>query len=195
MLRVDQVANALAIESRPWLASRCWGGISGPLVRNRRRFEPAYSAMGRRRAMLGCRGWIRTGDHPINSRMMEPVNGRLPTACRCALMGYMAPDFTTIRRFVAWFSIAVLGVASWLPAEEMIRSGADGRLEHAAAYLISGLAVFTAYPRRLKWLIAILMTCYAGILEFGQLLVPGRHAAILDWAASSGGVLCALLVV
>ena len=102
--------------------------------------------------------------HPMNSRMMEPVNGRLPTACRCALMGYMAPDFTTIRRFVAWFSIAVLGVASWLPAEEMIRTGADGRLEHAAAYLISGLAVFTAYPRRLKWLITILMSCYAGIL-------------------------------
>ena len=34
----------------------------------------------------------------------------------------MAPDFTTIRRFAAWFSIAVLGVASWLPAEEMIRT-------------------------------------------------------------------------
>jgi hypothetical protein len=48
----------------------------------------------------------------------------------------MAPDFTTVRRFVGWFSIAVLGVASWLPAEEMIRTGADGRLEHAAAYLI-----------------------------------------------------------
>ena len=106
----------------------------------------------------------------------------------------MTPDFTIIRRFVAWFSIAVLGVASWLPAEEMIRTAADARLEHAAAYLISGLAVFTAYPRRLKWLIAILMMCYAGILEFGQLWVPGRHAGILDWAASSSGVLCALLL-
>jgi len=76
----------------------------------------------------------------------------------------------------------------------MIRTSFDGRLEHAAAYLISGLAVFTAYPRRLKWLIAILMMCYAGILEFGQLWVPGRHAGILDWAASSGGVLCAFLL-
>ena len=106
----------------------------------------------------------------------------------------MAPPFTTIRRFVSWFSIAVLGVASWLPGDEMIRTGADGRFEHAAAYLISGLAIFTAYPRRLSWLITILMTCYAGILEFGQLFVPGRHAGILDWAASSGGVLCALLL-
>ena len=106
----------------------------------------------------------------------------------------MAPRFTTIRRLVAWFSIAALGGASLLPGEVMIRTGADGRFEHAAAYLISGLAVFTAYPRRLKWLIAIFMTCYAGILEFGQLLVPGRHAGILDWAASSGGVLCALFL-
>ena len=106
----------------------------------------------------------------------------------------MTADFTIIRRFVAWFSIAVLGVASWLPAEEIIRTGADGRFEHAAAYLISGLAIFTAYPRRWKWLIAILMTCYAGILEFGQLWVPGRHAGVLDWAASSGGALCALFL-
>ena len=93
----------------------------------------------------------------------------------------MAPDFTIIRRFVAWFGIAVLGVASWLPAEEMIRTGADGRLEHAAAYLIGD---FHRIPS----------TCYGGILEFGQLFVPGRHAAISDWAASSGGVLCALLL-
>jgi VanZ family protein len=106
----------------------------------------------------------------------------------------MAPRFLTIRRFIAWFSITVLGVASWLPGDEMVRTGVDGKLEHVAAYLISGLAIFTAYPRRSKWLIVILMTCYAGILELGQLFVAGRHAAILDWLASSGGVLCALLL-
>ena len=74
----------------------------------------------------------------------------------------------------------------------MIRTGADGRLEHAAAYLISGLAVFTAYPRRLKWLIAILMMCYAGILEFGQLWAPvatrgfwiGQQAPVACYARS-----------
>ena len=106
----------------------------------------------------------------------------------------MAPPFTTIRRIVAWFSIAPLGVASWLPGDEMIRSAADGRLEHAAAYLISGLAIFTAYAQRSKWLVTILMTYYAGILEFGQFFVPGREAAPSDWAASSAGVLCALLL-
>ena len=99
------------------------------------------------------------------------------------------------RRVVAWFSIAVLALASWLPGDEMIRTGADGRLEHAAAYLTSALAMFTAYRLRPKWLVAILMVSYAGILEIGQILVPGRHPAILDWLASSSGVLCALLLV
>jgi hypothetical protein len=108
----------------------------------------------------------------------------------------MAPHFITTRRFVAWFSIAVLALASWLPGQDIdiVRSGVDGRLEHAAAYLISGLLVFTAYPRRLKWLIATSMICYAGFLEIGQFWVPGRHVRFLDWAASSGGVLCAFLL-
>ena len=98
-------------------------------------------------------------------------------------------------RAIAWFSIAALALASWLPGDEMIRTGANGRLEHAAAYLISGLAVLTAYHQRPKWLMATLMTCYAGVLELGQLFVPGRHAAILDWLASSSGVLCAVVLV
>lgn len=91
---------------------------------------------------------------------------RLPTARRYALMGHG----TLLRktRVVAWFSIAVLGVASWLPGDDspyQFRWKARTR----GSYLISGLAIFTAYPRRLKWRIAILMTCYGGILEFGQL--------------------------
>ena len=34
---------------------------------------------------------------------------------------------------------------------------------------------------------------YAGVLELGQMYIPGRHAALLDWLASSSGVLCACL--
>jgi VanZ family protein len=98
-------------------------------------------------------------------------------------------------RGIAWFSIAALALASWLPGDEMIRTGANGRLEHAAAYLVSGFAVLTAYHQKPKWLLATLMTCYAGVLELGQLLVPGRHPAVLDWLASSSGVFCAVVMV
>jgi len=99
------------------------------------------------------------------------------------------------RRAIAWFSIAGLALASWLPGDEMIRTGVNGRFEHTVAYLISGLAVFTAYYQKPKWLMATLMICYAGVLELGQLFVPGRHAAVLDWLASSTGVFCTLAIV
>jgi VanZ family protein len=77
----------------------------------------------------------------------------------------------------------------------MIRTGANPKFEHTLAYLVSGLAVFTAYHQKPKWLMATLMTCYADALELGQLFVPGRHAAILDWLASSTGAFCALVIV
>jgi hypothetical protein len=45
---------------------------------------------------------IRTSDQPLNTRMMEPVNGRLPTACRCALMGHdtRLHNYSTLRCLV-----------------------------------------------------------------------------------------------
>jgi hypothetical protein len=62
-------------------------------------------------------------------------------------------------------------------------------------YLISGIAVIIAYPRRPTWSIAAILCAYAGILELGQIYVPGRHAALLDWLASSSGVFCACVTV
>ena len=58
-------------------------------------------------------------------------------------------------------------------------------------YLIAGIAVIIAYPRRPTWSIVAMLCAYAGILELGQIYVPGRHAGWLDWLASCSGVLCA----
>ena len=98
-------------------------------------------------------------------------------------------------RFIAWACVVGLAVASWTPGQEMVRTGFNTRLEHMAAYLIAGIAIIVAYPRRPTWSIAAILCAYAGILELGQLYIPGRHAALLDWLASSGGVLCACLTV
>src|SRR6516225_3841840 len=94
-------------------------------------------------------------------------------------------------KVVAWICIIGLAVASWTPGEEMIRTGFNTRLEHTVAYLIAGIAVIIAYPRRPIWSMAAILCAYAGILELGQIYIPGRHAAFLDWIASSSGVLCA----
>jgi VanZ family protein len=98
-------------------------------------------------------------------------------------------------RFIAWACVIGLAVASWTPGQEMVRTGFNTRLEHMAAYLIAGIAVIIAYPRRPTWSIAAILCAYAGILELGQIYVPGRHAALLDWLASSSGVFCACVTV
>jgi VanZ family protein len=94
-------------------------------------------------------------------------------------------------KMTAWLCIIGLAVASWTPGEEMVRTGLNTRLEHTVAYLIAGIATIIAYPRKPVWSIAAILCAYAGILELGQMYIPGRHAAIVDWIASSSGVLCA----
>jgi len=72
----------------------------------------------------------------------------------------------------------------------MVRTGAPGVLEHIAAYLITGIIVAVGYgPRPVGYLLlAVLLTTYAGLLEIGQVWVPGRHAGPLDFAASALGM-------
>jgi VanZ family protein len=98
-------------------------------------------------------------------------------------------------RIIAWVGVIGLAVASWTPGQEMIRTGFNTRLERTTAYLMAGIAVLAAYPQKPLWLIAVLLGGYAGVLELGQMYVPGRHAVLLDWLASSGGVVCACVMV
>ena len=91
-------------------------------------------------------------------------------------------------RFFAWLSVVGLAVASWTPGEEMIRTGVRGSFEHIAAYFISTLMLVRAYPGWSSWTIGGALAVYAGILELGQIYVPGRHSQLEDFAASCLGV-------
>jgi VanZ family protein len=91
-------------------------------------------------------------------------------------------------RLFAWLSVVGLAVASWTPGEYMIRTGARGNLEHIAAYLISTLLFVSAFPRSSLWIVGGVFAVYAGILEVGQIYVPGRHSQLEDFAASCLGV-------
>jgi VanZ family protein len=92
-------------------------------------------------------------------------------------------------RFAAWLSVLGLALASWTPGDEMIRTGANGKVEHALAYFISALLLLWSYPRWTHWLLGGALVIYAGILEVGQIYVPGRNSQFGDFAASSLGVL------
>jgi VanZ family protein len=98
-------------------------------------------------------------------------------------------------RIIAWLSVLGLVLASWTPGEDMIRTGVNGSLEHVAAYLISTLLFLLAYPRLSPWLVGGAYAICAGVLELGQLYVPGRHSQFEDFAASCLGVAIAILSV
>lgn len=91
-------------------------------------------------------------------------------------------------KFLAWFSILALGVASWTPGQDMVRTGLNTRFEHATAYLVATFVVALAYPKLKIERLAAMLIAYAAVLELGQLLVPGRHSDWHDWIASSSGV-------
>jgi VanZ family protein len=97
---------------------------------------------------------------------------------------------TLAARVGAGFCIIALAVLSWTPGFYMVRTEVlTGHEEHFLAYLISGL-IIAAAPRRSRPVqIAVLLCLYAGVLELGQNLVPGRHPAIEDFAASALGAL------
>ena len=76
--------------------------------------------------------------------------------------------------------MVLLALLSWLPAEDIIRTGINGRIEHFIAYMGTTLFVGAAYALRLGSLrIMAMLIGYAGILELGQNFSPGRHSTVL----------------
>src|SRR3984893_7336026 len=85
------------------------------------------------------------------------------------------------RRFVflTWCCVAILAFLSLLPAQEMVRTGFPGQLEHFVAYAGSAAIAMSGYGlnRKAPWVIGYFWLC-AGILEYLQNFSPGRHRAV-----------------
>jgi VanZ family protein len=90
----------------------------------------------------------------------------------------------------------LLAVLSLLPAQEMVRTGLPGRLEHFIAYAGSAAIAMAGYGAS-RGAIQIIggFSVYAGILEYLQRFSPGRHPASRDFAASVLGALCGGIVI
>jgi VanZ family protein len=103
-------------------------------------------------------------------------------------------------RVLTWFCVILLAVLSLLPAQEMVRTGIPGQLEHFIAYAGSTSIAIAGYGRRRGAVRIIgLFWIYAGVLEYLQHFSAGRHPSIVDFAASAlgvifGGVVGAFLV-
>jgi VanZ family protein len=98
---------------------------------------------------------------------------------------------TTLFRILTWCCVAVLALLSLLPAQEMVRTGFPGELEHFVAYAGSAAIAIAGYG--VSWGVTRIIGCfwlYAGLLEYLQHFSPGRHPSIGDFAMSALGVLC-----
>jgi VanZ family protein len=99
-------------------------------------------------------------------------------------------------RVLTWFCVVLLAVLSLLPAQDMVRTGFPGRVEHVVAYAGSAAIAMAGYgARRGAAQIVGAFWVYAGILEYLQHFSRGRHPAIEDFTASALGALCGGLVI
>jgi VanZ family protein len=99
-------------------------------------------------------------------------------------------------RALTWFCVVLLAVLSLLPAQDIVRTGFPGRVEHIAAYAGSAAIAMAGYgASRGAAQIVGGFWVYAGILEYLQHFSPGRHPAIEDFMASALGALCGCLVI
>jgi VanZ family protein len=101
----------------------------------------------------------------------------------------------TSLRALTWFCILLLAVLSLLPAQDMVRTGLPGWVEHFVAYAGSAAIAMASYGAS-RGTVQIIggFWVYAGILEYLQHFSPGRHPAIGDFTASALGALCGGLV-
>jgi VanZ family protein len=98
---------------------------------------------------------------------------------------------TALFRILTWCCVALLALLSLLPAQEMVRTGFPGELEHFVAYAGSAAIAMAGYgmSRSVTRIIGCFWL-YAGLLEYLQHFSPGRHPAIGDFAMSALGALC-----
>ena len=94
-----------------------------------------------------------------------------------------------VLRIAGWLCIGVLVLLSWIPREWEARTGLPGLIEHAIAYCGTAAIFAFAYQDARRWRMIAAFVALAGVLEVGQLWVPGRTAQVAGFAASSIGAI------
>jgi len=98
-------------------------------------------------------------------------------------------------RFMTWVCVLAIAVLSLMPADLMVRTGFEGRIEHFVAYAGTMMTAGFGYGMQRGGLPKMVALCaYAAVLEVLQNFSPGRHPSLLDFAASCSGVFAGGLV-
>jgi VanZ family protein len=99
-------------------------------------------------------------------------------------------------RIAAWLAVLTIIVLSVVPGAERPHVLGNDSAEHFVAYFIAGSLFAIGYQRSQQLLSSgILLATCAGLLEFVQLWIPGRSAAISDFEVSAIAAWIGLLAV
>lgn len=96
---------------------------------------------------------------------------------------------STVRRvrIAAWGATCLIALASVVPGDFELRTGAPSVLEHFLAYALAGGLFGFAYLHRQLVIVAGVLIIGAFVLELAQIVVPGRTARLLDALVSGSG--------
>ncbi len=97
-------------------------------------------------------------------------------------------------RMIAWACVLALAILSLLPADEIVRTGMGGQIEHVVAYAATGALLTWSYRNVGAFWIFAGLIAYAGALEALQRYSPGRSSNLEDFAFSAGGVVLGMLL-
>jgi len=101
----------------------------------------------------------------------------------------------TVNRFaaiLAWLILAAIAFSTFSPIQLRPQTG-HVVLERVFAFAALGAAFGIGYPRRLTLAAGVTVLAAIG-LEAGQLLIPGRHARLIDAGEKLAGGLIGLAI-
>jgi VanZ family protein len=91
-------------------------------------------------------------------------------------------------KMLGWSGVVFIGVLSTVPGQLRPHTSLpSGQWEHLAAYFLTSLCLTAGYYHRVRSLIFLSLSAYAGILEALQTLVPHRNAQWMDFFAGAAG--------
>jgi hypothetical protein len=104
----------------------------------------------------------------------------------------MKRGLSNVFRLGAWTCVVLLALLSWLPAEDIVRTGINGRIEHFIAYMGTTLFVGAAYAlRRGSLRIMAMLISYAGFSNWVRISLPDDTAQCLILLRARSGSLLA----
>ena len=98
----------------------------------------------------------------------------------------------------------ILFIATSIPAQSVPSFGVSDKVNHFLAYLILALLLYltlsfqekSMFAKRNVALLTIVVILLYGVFdELHQMLIPGRSAEFLDWAADAVGAICGVLII